>query len=74
MFDLLLTLVLVYAAYRAYQWYQGVQERAKQPGPPPPKVELDDRGTDPLATYPGDGDDYIEYEEIKEERNPGTNP
>ena len=63
MFDLLLTIALVYFAYRGYQWYARVQEQAKVNGGTPLR-ELEEDQLD-QHPQPGDENDYIEYEEMK---------
>ncbi len=60
--DLIWTIVLVYLAYRGYQWYNGLQAQVKG-GDRPPQVDAD---FEPPHPHPGDEDDYIEYEEVKE--------
>lgn len=57
MFDLLLTIALIWFAYRGYQWYQRVQGRMG-PGRKP-HDKLHD------MPQPEERDDYIDYEEIK---------
>ena len=67
MYDLLLTIALIYFAYRVYQWYQRTREQPRAgAGAAPREVPLDQFGRDPIATQPGDDNDYIDYEEIKE--------
>lgn len=55
--DLLITLGLIYLAYRGYRWYNNVQEQARVGGTRPP-------GQAPEGSAP---DDYIDYEEINDE-------
>ena len=63
--DLIWTLVVVYLAYRGYKWYQTLQSQVKG-ADRPPRMDLDEEV--PAAhPRPGDEDDYIEYEELKEE-------
>ena len=58
MFDLLLTIALVYFAYRGYQWYTHMKNQVKG-GPPPPRNLSD-------TPEPEDrSDDFIDYEEVK---------
>ena len=66
MFDLVVTIALIYFAYRAYGWYQSLRNQAGSGGVPLREVRTDERGEDPIVTQPGDENDYIEYEEIKE--------
>ncbi|WP_157976301.1 hypothetical protein [Lewinella sp. IMCC34191] len=57
MFDLFLTIALIWFAYRGYQWYQRMQG---QVGPGrKPHDKLHD------MPEPEDRDDYIDYEEVK---------
>ena len=61
MFDLVLTIFLLWAAYRGYQWYQRVQG---QVGPGRrPSDKLHDRPE--AEPEPEERDDYIDYEEVK---------
>ena len=60
MFDLVLTIFLIWAAYRGYQWYQRVQGKVG-PGRRPHE-KLHDR---PGEAEPEERDDYIDYEEVK---------
>lgn len=62
--DLIITLALIYFAYRGYQWYSNVQEQVRQ-GPPPPR-NVRPGHDEPIDVSPReDGDtDYIEYEEV----------
>ncbi|WP_420458716.1 hypothetical protein [Neolewinella sp.] len=56
MFDLLLTIALIYFAYRGYQWYTHMKQQVK--GGPPPPHNID-------HSEPEERDDYIDYEEVK---------
>ena len=56
MFDLLLTLALLYFGYRGYQWYSHMKNQVKS-GPPP------NRNID--ITPDEEHDDYVDYEEVK---------
>ncbi len=57
MFDLLLTIALIWFAYRGYQWYNHMKGEVG-PGRRP-NDKLHDR------PEPEERDDYIDYEEIK---------
>lgn len=57
--DLIITLLLVYVAYRGYRWYSRLQEGIA-PGPPPGRT-IDVTPPPPAA----EDDDYIDYEEVK---------
>lgn len=59
MYDLLLTLVVVYLGYRGYSWYTNMQEQIKSGNRPPGQVGHDQ----PIDRRPAD-DDYIDYEEV----------
>ena len=56
MFDLLLTIALIYFAYRGYQWYSHMKNQVKAGPPPNPNIDI---------PVPEDRDDYIDYEEVK---------
>ena len=56
MFDLLLTIFLIWAAYRGYHWYQRMQSRVGPGRKPHDKLDI---------TPEEERDDYIDYEEIK---------
>lgn len=59
--DILITLALVYLAYRGYNWYTTMQARIKNPD----IREVDDEAFVHPNPEPGAEDDYIDYEEIK---------
>ena len=59
MYDLLITLVVVYLGYRGYTWYTKMQEQIKAGQRPPDQVGRDR----PTGSRPKD-DDYIDYEEV----------
>lgn len=62
MFDLLLTLALVYFGYRIYNWYSN----QKSVGAPPPRDTVRPGHDEPLdVTSTRSDDDYIDYEEVK---------
>lgn len=61
--DILITLGLVYAAYRGYQWYTNIQNQVDGPGRPR-KVNEEELADNP-PPQPGSEDDYIDYEEVK---------
>jgi len=66
--DILITIGLVYVAYRGYSWYQHLQNQVKGPSEfrEVRKEEEDDRPDVVITKAPKAGDDdYIEYEEIK---------
>ena len=56
MFDLLLTIALIWFAYRGYQWYQRMQTQVGPGRKPHDKIDI---------TPPEERDDYIDYEEVK---------
>lgn len=58
MFDLLLTLVLVYLVYRGYAWYYRLQQQVKAGPQRPPIINT------PPPSQP-EQDDYIDYEEVE---------
>ena len=65
MFDLLLTIAVIFLGYKGYQWYTNLQSQVK-PGPEaPPEVDADADFHDPAHPQPGDENDYIDYEEVK---------
>lgn len=68
--DIIVTIAVIYFGYRGYQWYQSVQDQVKAGGQAPPKVEYDQDFHDPKQPQPGDDDDYIEYEELKDDPVP----
>ncbi|MBC6996348.1 hypothetical protein QWY85_20035 [Neolewinella lacunae] len=59
--DTIITLLLIYAAYRGYKWYSAVQERVNAGPPPHPGVGDETNGK---TNNRGREDDYIEYEEL----------
>jgi uncharacterized membrane protein YebE (DUF533 family) len=59
--DILITIALVYLAYRGYQWYTNIQKQVNGPKRPR-EVREDDFANTP---QPGNEDDYIDYEEVK---------
>ena len=61
--DILITVGLVYVAYRGYQWYTNIQNQVNGPGQPR-EVNEEDLAANP-PPQPGSEDDYIDYEEIK---------
>ncbi|NJC28251.1 hypothetical protein [Neolewinella antarctica] len=63
--DFLITIALIYFAYRGYQWYQATQAQVKSGGQQPPEVDADFDFDSPTRPQPGDENDYIDYEEIK---------
>lgn len=56
MFDLFLTLVLVYVVYRGYAWYYRLQEQVKAGQQKPPITQEKPRK---------EQDDYVDYEEVE---------
>lgn len=60
--DILITIALVYLAYRGYQWYTNIQNQVSGPGRHR-EVREDDFAANP-PPQPGSEDDYIEYEEV----------
>lgn len=56
--DLIITIALVYFAYRGYQWYTRMQDQVSQGPPPNPNIDI----TPPEEA---ESDDYIDYEEVK---------
>ena len=61
--DFIITIALIYFAYRGYQWYGRLQEQVKAGPPPNPSVR---RGFDePIDVSPDRDNDYIDYEEVK---------
>jgi len=61
--DILITIALVYLAYRGYQWYTNIQEQVN--GPKQPREVREDEFAANPPPQPGSEDDYIDYEEIK---------
>lgn len=59
--DIIITIALVYLAYRGYSWYTGMQKQV-QGGENLREVREEDFDNAPA---PGREDDYIDYEEIK---------
>ncbi|SEQ86903.1 hypothetical protein [Neolewinella agarilytica] len=59
--DLIITIALVYLAYRGYQWYSAMQAQVNQGPPPPPRVDDD---TVEISDQPDNDTDYIDYEEL----------
>lgn len=53
--DLLLTLGLIYLAYRGYRWYNGLQQQVRSGDRDPNRVNPRDKRED----------DYIDYEEVE---------
>ncbi len=62
MFDLFLTIALIYFAYRGYSWYTAVQARV-QGGPGKEEVGEEEISIK-QSPAPGQEDDFIEYEEV----------
>jgi hypothetical protein len=60
--DILITIALIYFAYRGYSWYSSMQEQIK--GSAPREVEDEEIVINPQPG-PGSEDDFIDYEEIK---------
>jgi hypothetical protein len=60
--DILITIALIYLAYRGYSWYASLQEQIK--GSTPREVEDEEIVINPNP-QPGSEDDFIDYEEIK---------
>lgn len=58
--DILITIALVYFAYRGYQWYTNVYEEVNGPKWPREVHEDEFANTPP----PANEDDYIDYEEV----------
>lgn len=63
MYDLILTLVVVYLGYRGYSWYTNIQEQIKSGQKPPNKVDAN-APTGHRRDNDDDNDDYIDYEEV----------
>jgi hypothetical protein len=68
--DILITIGLVYLAYRGYNWYNALQQQVKGKTPlreVPEEEEEDvlDDITVKDAPQPLRDDDYIDYEEVK---------
>ena len=64
--DFIITIALIYFAYRGYQWYTNVQRQARMNGGgQPPEVDASEFDR-PTGTQAGDENDYIDYEEVKE--------
>ncbi len=59
MFDLFLTLALVYVVYRGYGWYNRLQEQVKAGSKKPPFVDKQ-----PPSNKRAE-EDYIDYEEVE---------
>lgn len=59
--DILITLALVYFAYRGYNWYTAMQARSKDPE----IRDVDEEAFINPNPESGRDDDYIDYEEIK---------
>jgi hypothetical protein len=60
--DILITIALIYFAYRGYNWYTSMQEQLK--GSVPREVEDEEIVVNP-SPGPGSEDDFIDYEEVK---------
>lgn len=58
--DILITLALVYLAYRGYNWYAAIQARIKDSD----IREVDEEVFIKPNPEPGKDDDYIDYEEV----------
>ena len=72
MFDLLLTLALVYFGYRIYQWYQRQKDGVKNArdrfdlgSAPREEARRRTAARDEPVDLPRDDDDFIDYEEVK---------
>lgn len=68
--DILITIGLVYLAYRGYSWYNALQEQVKSDKPLREVPEEDEEDTlDDISIkdtpQPLRDDDYIDYEEVK---------
>lgn len=63
--DVIITIALIYFAYRGYKWYQNIQAQALGGTDKPREVDADMDFSDAGTPQPGDEDDYIEYEEVK---------
>jgi hypothetical protein len=61
--DIIITIALVYLAYRGYSWYTSMQQQVRG-GDNIREVREEDIDTDAGRASGGD-DDYIDYEEIK---------
>lgn len=59
--DIIITIALVYLAYRGYSWYTSMQKQVKG-GDDIREVREEDLDDAPAS---GREDDYIDYEEIK---------
>lgn len=66
MFDLLLTIAVIFFAYKGYQWYQGMQKQVKG-SEQPPTIDANYRPEGTVHT--GDEDDYVEYEVIDDDND-----
>lgn len=62
MFDLFLTLALIYVAYRGYNWYTAVQARV-QGGPGQQEVDEEEISINRNPATSRE-DDFIDYEEV----------
>ena len=60
--DLILTILLIYLAYRGYNWYTRLQDQVKAGPPPDQKIRGEEEVID--ITYEED-DDYIDFEDVK---------
>lgn len=63
--DILITIAVIYFAYRGYQWYQDLQAQALGGSRKPPEVDADADMRDASVPQPGEEDDYIDYEEVE---------
>lgn len=70
MFDLLLTIALLFFAYKGYQWYSNVQAQVRGADKPRTIHADEDLAKDPRQDQPGDEDDYIDYEEVEDDGPP----
>ncbi|MEL7159502.1 MAG: hypothetical protein AAFN92_01985 [Bacteroidota bacterium] len=57
--DIIVTVALIYLAYRGYSWYSATQERLRSESNPP---IIDEREFD--RPTPDDDGEFIDYEEV----------
>lgn len=67
--DFIITIGLLYLAYRTYQWYSNLQDQARH-GDDIHRVSEEEMDLND-DHQPGRDDDYIDYEEIREDPEEG---
>jgi len=62
--DIIITIALVYLAYRGYTWYTNLQAQVRG-GDDIREVREEDLNINATPEQPGRESDYIDYEEVK---------